>query len=838
MRKVIVVGGVAGGASAAARLRRLDESAEIILVERGEHVSYANCGLPYYAGGVIEDREKLFLMTPETFRRTLNIEVRVGTEAIAIDVANKKVSLLDRKTGIVREESCDALVLSPGAEPVRPPIPGVDHPRILTLRSVPDIDRIKEVVEIHRPERAVVVGAGFIGLEMAENLWEKGIATTVVEALDQVMNVVDFEMAAPVHHHLREKGVGLHLADGVKEFVARGSDRVQVDLRSGVGLSADLVILSIGVKPDTRLAREAGIRLDQRGYIEVGDDLRTSVPWIFAAGDAIVARSPLTGRPLPVPLAGPANKQARIIAENIVRERPRTWGGSIATAVAKVFDLTVAATGLSEKTCKREGIAYRTAIVHPGSHAGYYPGSHPYALKLLWDPASGRILGAQGVGREGVDKRIDVVAAHLGMRATVEDLARFEHAYAPPFASAKDGTNYAAFVAVNEREGLTDLVRWDEVERRVAAGAFLLDVRTPEEFELGHIPGAVNIPNTALRTRLSEVPRDRELLLYCGVGIRGYLAERILRENGYTRLGNLTGGWKTWKAATDPQDNRGEFRPAVRRPESSVEEAGYAEGSGAPEGLSAAPVAEIRIDACGLQCPGPILKLKQAVDQSSLHGRVVIQASDPGFARDAQSWCNITGHHLVGVREEKGTWTATVEKRPGRQSDRMEPKHGVVSRVSGDEATFIVFSNDLDRALAAFVIANGALATGKKVTMFFTFWGLSIIRRRGRSPRGKDLMGRMFDALLPRHADGLALSRMNFAGVGAALMKRRMESMQIDHLETMIENAVRGGVRITACQMSMDLMGVSREELIDGVEIGGVAAYMEAAGTAGINLFV
>lgn len=837
MAKYVIVGGVAGGASAAARLRRLDEKAEIVLVERGDHVSYANCGLPYYAGGVIQDREKLFVMTPDGFRSTLGVDVRTGTEAVGIDAATRTVTLLDKATGAVSRETCDAMVLSPGAEPVRPPIPGIDHPRILTLRSVPDIDRIKRVLDETRPERAVVVGAGFIGLEMAENLWERGIAVTVVEALDQVMNVVDFEMAAPVHHHLREKGVGLHLADGVQEFVALG-DKVSVELKSGAKLAADIVILSIGVRPDTKLAREAGIALDERGYIVVDEHLRTSVPWIWAVGDAIVSRSPITGKPQPVPLAGPANKQARIAAENIVRGPSREWKGSIGTSVAKVFDLAVACTGLSEKACKREGIPHACTIVHPGSHAGYYPGAHPIALKLVWDPATGRILGAQAVGRDGVDKRVDVVAAHLGMGATVRHLAEFEHAYAPPYAGAKDGTNYAAFVAVNALDGLTRIVRWDEIERKRAEGALILDVRTPEEFELGCVPGAVNIPNTRLRGRLAELPRDREIVLYCGVGIRGYLAERILRENGFDRVGNLAGGWKTWKAATDPQENRNAFQPALKRPHEQAVEESYAEGSGAPVPVASTPATEIVVDACGLQCPGPILQLKKAVDSARVHDRIVVKSSDAGFARDVQAWCNITGHHLESVREAKGVWTAAIEKRQGREA--AVPVAGSVPTmtVSGNEVTLIVFSNDLDRALASFVIANGALATGKKVTMFFTFWGLSVVRRREKVRVRKDLMGRMFDMMLPGHADRLGLSRMNFGGIGAFLMKRRMESFQVDRLEEMMDAARRAGVRMTACQMSMELMGVDREELMDGIEVGGVATYLEAATTAGVNLFV
>jgi peroxiredoxin family protein/rhodanese-related sulfurtransferase/TusA-related sulfurtransferase len=570
----------------------------------------------------------------------------------------------------------------------------------------------------------------------------------------------------------------------------------------------------------------------------VDEHLRTSVPWIWAVGDAIVSRSPITGKPQPVPLAGPANKQARIAAENIVRGPSRQWKGAIGTSVAKVFDLTVACTGMSEKACKREGVPCASTIVHPGSHAGYYPGAHPIALKLIWDPATGRILGAQAVGRDGVDKRIDVVAAHLGMGATVRDLAEFEHAYAPPYAGAKDGTNYAAFVAVNALEGLTRIVRWDEIERKRAEGALLLDVRTPEEFELGAIPGALNIPNTRLRERLGELPRDREIVLYCGVGIRGYLAERILRGNGFERVGNLAGGWKTWKAATDPQGNPDAFQPALKRSRDQVFEENYAEGSGAPESVPAATGTEIVVDACGLQCPGPILQLKKAVDSAHVRDRIVVKSSDAGFVRDVQAWCNITGHHLESVREAKGVWTAAIEKRQGRQAAAAVPGAAPAMTVSGNEVTLIVFSNDLDRALASFVIANGALATGKKVTMFFTFWGLSVVRRREKVGVRKDFMGRMFDLMLPRHADRLGLSRMNFGGVGALLMKRRMESFQVDRLEEMMDAARRAGVRMTACQMSMELMGVDREELMDGIEVGGVATYLEAATTAGVNLFV
>lgn len=849
MSKYIVIGGVAGGATAAARLRRLDEGAEIILLERGDYISYANCGLPYYAGGVIKERSKLFVMTPEKFRETLAVDVRTGHKATAIDPKARTVDILEKASGRTYTESYDALVLSPGAEPVRPPIPGIEDERIFTLRSVPDIDAIKERIDAKRPERAVVIGAGFIGLEMAENLRERGVFVTIVEALDQVMNVVDREMAAIVHQHIKAKGVELYLSEAVTAFERRGSGhgsagegKLVVKLKSGKELPADMVILSIGVRPDTKLAKDAGLALDQRGAILVDQGMRTSDPAIYAVGDAVACASPFTGQAVAVPLAGPANKEARIAADNIAAaaagiaaERgERSYGGSIGSSIAKVFDLTVACTGLSEKACDRDHLQHQAVIVHPSSHAGYYPEAKPFSLKVVFDPGTGKLLGAQAVGYEGVDKRIDVIAAFLSLGAGIEALARFEHAYAPPFASAKDPVNYAGFVAENLRASLSAQVRWDEVPRLKAEGAFILDVRTPEEFALGHIEGAANIPNTELRARLTEVPRDRFILVYCGVGIRGYLAERILRQNGWKDLANLAGGWKTYEAATEGQSNEGVFRPGmagIARP--SLEPLAYAEGSGMPEGIAARSARVIEVDACGLQCPGPIMKLKAEMDKAEPGATLKVRATDPGFVRDAEAWCRLTGNSLLGIEESRGSFEATIGK-----SQAPEPQSSLRLSASGKEATLIVFSDDFDRALASFVIANGAAASGKKVTMFFTFWGLSVVKRREAPRVAKDFMGRMFGAMLPKDAGGLSLSKMNFGGLGAAMMKGRMKAKKIDQLESMMESALRAGVRMTACQMSMDIMGVAREELMDGVEIGGVASYLDAASGSNLNLFI
>jgi NADPH-dependent 2,4-dienoyl-CoA reductase/sulfur reductase-like enzyme/rhodanese-related sulfurtransferase len=547
MSKYVIIGGVAGGATAAARLRRLDEEAEIVILERGEYVSYANCGLPYYAGGAIKEREALFLMTPARFAATLEIDVRTGHEAKAIDREGKQVTVGERATGRTYGEPYDALVLAPGAEPVRPPIPGIADERIHTVRSVPDIDAIKRRLDAGKVARAVVVGAGFIGLEMAENLHARGIAVTVVEALPQVMNALDFEMAAPLHRHLRDKGVTLRLRDGVTAFAPEG-DHLVVTLASGALLPADMVLLAIGVRPDTALARAAGLVLDERGFIVTDSRMRTSDPSIYAVGDAVAVRNPITGQPATVPLAGPANKQARIAADNIAGQGGE-YRGAIGTAIAKVFDLTVASTGLTEKACVLAGIPCRSVIIHPQSHAGYYPGAKPLALKVVFDPQSGKVLGAQAIGFDGVDKRIDVLAAFIAMGATVHALTEFEQAYAPPYGSAKDAVNYAGFVAENLMSGQSAQIGWREVEALRARGALILDVRTTKEFAAGHIDGAVNIPSTELRGRIPGLPRDCFILVYCRVGIRAYLCERILRQNGFTEVANLAGGWLTYAPA-------------------------------------------------------------------------------------------------------------------------------------------------------------------------------------------------------------------------------------------------------------------------------------------------
>lgn len=556
--KTVIIGGVAGGATTAARLRRNDEHAEVIILERGEYVSYANCGLPYYIGGVIPEREQLFVQTPEKLFRNHHIDVRVRSLVTAIDRENKLVHVRNLQSGEEYSESYDKLVLSPGAEPVRPPIPGIKNEGIFTLRSVTEMDAIKEYVDETHPTRAIIVGAGFIGLEMAENLHERGILVTIVEMAQQVMNVVDYEMAAEVHQHLKTKNVEFYLRDGVAGFERRDG-RLAVTLQSGRELDADMVVLSIGVRPEGKLAREAGLEIGKTGGIVVDRHMLTSDPDIYAVGDAIEFPNPITGRPAITYLAGPANKQGRIAADNIVFGNRSTYRGAIGTAVAKVFDLTVATTGASEKTLRNEGIPFKSVITHSSSHAGYYPDAQPMSIKTVYDPADGRLLGAQIVGYEGVDKRIDLFAAVIRAGGTVWDLGELEHAYAPPYSSAKDPVNIAGFVAQNTLTGRSEHIHWNSVMGCDLNEICLLDVRSPEEFELGTIEGAMNVPTYELRERLEEVPRDKTIVVFCGVGLRAYHAERVLRQNGYEDVYNLSGGYKTYQMSTEKQSNEDIF---------------------------------------------------------------------------------------------------------------------------------------------------------------------------------------------------------------------------------------------------------------------------------------
>ena len=825
--KIIIIGGVAGGATTAARIRRVDETAEIILLEKGKHISYANCGLPYYIGGVIEEREKLFVQTPEAFSTRFRVDVRTENEVIFID-RKKKTVTVRQSSEDTYEESYDKLLISTGASPVRPPLPGIDLPGIFTLRNVTDTDRIKEYINSHSPRKAVVVGAGFIGLEMAENLHAQGAKVSIVEMGNQVMAPIDFSMASLVHQHLMDKGVNLYLEQAVASFEREGKG-LKVTFKNGQSISADIVILSIGVRPETSLARAAELTIGPVGGIAVNNYLQTSDEAIYAIGDAIEYRHPITGKPWLNYLAGPANRQGRIVADNILGAKI-PYEGSIGTSIAKVFDMTVASTGLPGKRLRLEGIDYMSSTIHPASHAGYYPDAMPMSIKITFDKQTGRLYGGQIVGYDGVDKRIDELALVIKHQGTVYDLMKVEQAYAPPFSSAKDPVAIAGYVAEDMITGKTNPVYWRELRDIEMENKFLLDVRRQDEFALGSLPGAVNIPLDELRDRMSELPKDRMIYTFCAVGLRGYLAYRILTQHGFDKVRNLSGGLKTYRAATAPIVIHQENEDQTDESPSPQEKTLSSEPSAAPA-IPVAAAKTIRVDACGLQCPGPILKMKKTMDGLASGERVEITATDPGFPRDAAAWCSSTGNQLISKEASGGKSVVIIEK--------GEPKAcNIVTSCEGKGKTFIMFSDDLDKALATFVLANGAAATGQKVTIFFTFWGLNVIKKLHKPETEKDIFGKMFGMMLPSSSKKLKLSKMSMGGIGGKMMRYIMNKKGIDSLESLRQQALENGVEFIACQMSMDVMGVKQEELLDEVTIGGVATYMERADNANVNLFI
>ena len=546
--KYIIVGGVAGGASTAARLRRLDEQASIVLFEKGAHISYANCGLPYYIGDVITDRNKLFVQTAASFKQRFNIDARVLTEVLSIDKTAKTVTVKNLTTGEVYQESYDKLVLSPGASPVRPPLPGIDNDGILTLRNVTDTDRIKEYVQRFPNGKAVIIGAGFIGLEMAENLHHLGMHITVVEMGDQILAPVDFPIAAFAQQHIRSKGVDLKLKTAVTGF-ERNEKGLKVLLKEEEPIDADVVILSIGVKPDTKLATDAGLQLGNARGILVNEYLQTTDENIYAVGDAIEFINPITRNSMPTYLAGPANKQGRICANNMVLGNKQKYNGSINTAIVKLFDLTIAVAGVASKHLKAAGISHLVSTTHSGSHAGYYPDAEQMSIQISFSPEDGRLLGAQVIGKDGVDKRIDTLSSVIQRGSSIYELTEFEHAYAPPYSSAKDPVNMAGFVAENILQQRLFVVPWNTTST-LTDNDILIDVRDPHEFAASHIHGAVNIPVDSLRSRLDEIPKDKTIYIYCQIGLRGYLAQRILMQNGFDKVLNIAGGFKLWIACT------------------------------------------------------------------------------------------------------------------------------------------------------------------------------------------------------------------------------------------------------------------------------------------------
>lgn len=819
--KIIVVGGVAGGASAAARLRRMDEQAEITIFERGEYISFANCGLPYHIGEVIKEREKLLVLTPDELKNLLNIEARTQHEVIRINRTEHTVTVKDHTSGNEYEAHYDRLILSPGAAPILPPIPGANLPQVFTLRNIPDMDKIKAFVDEKHPMRAIVVGGGFIGIELAENLHERGIQVTLIEMLPQVMAPVDFEMAAMVHHHLQFKQIRLALGDGVKSIESgEESGWLRVTLQSDRKVDAEMVILAIGVKPENQLAKDAGLELGARGNIIASPTMQTNDPHIYAIGDAASVEHLLSHEWVNVPLAGPASKQGRLAADHIAG-REVHYKGVLGTSIVKVFELTVAATGMNQRQLEAAGIAFKSALIHASNHAGYYPGAAPMVIKLLFGD-DGRVFGAQIVGTEGVDKRIDVIATAISGGMTVFDLEALELAYAPPFSSSRDPVNIVGFVAANILRDDLQTIEWHEIATLNRDTNFLLDVRKAEELLIGSIDGAVNIPLQELRSHLNEIPRNKRIVVYCQVGQRGYFASRLLKQHGFDVV-NLNGGFKTYSHAVGKQSNFDVFKHVSISSREEIKEI---------PPLAQINAREISVDACGLQCPGPILKLYNTVKDVNQGDVVSITATDFGFTNDVKAWCERTGNRLLALETEGGKITARIQK---GMAEAPAANHMAAAT---QDKTMVVFSGDLDKALAAFIIANGAAAMGQKVTMFFTFWGLNILRKDQYVPVKKNLIEKMFGWMMPRGATKLTLSKMHMAGMGTSMIKGIMKKKNVDSLPVLMRTAKENGVRLLACQMSMDLMGIKHEELVDGAEIAGVATFIASSDESNATLFI
>lgn len=821
-KKVIIVGGVAGGASTAARLRRLDETCEIILLERGEYVSFANCGLPYYIGGAIKERSSLLVQTVEGMSSKFNLDIRVLNEAVGINRLEKTLAVKNLTNGEIYKESYDYLVLSPGASPLKPQIDGIQEAEnLFTLRNIPDTDSIKAFIDANKPKNAVVVGGGFIGLEMVENLKELGIEVALVEMADQVMASLDVEMASILHQHLIDKGIRLILKNGIREIKDKGT---RVILEDYSELSTDMIILAIGVRPENQLAKEAGLDVGAGGGIIVNEHLQTCDPCIYAIGDAIQVVDGVLSHPTIIPLAGPANKQGRIVANNI-SGFSEAYKGTIGSAVAKVFDMTVASTGNNEKTLKKLGASFEVLHIHPGSHAGYYPGAFPISLKIIFDKASGKIFGAQAVGYEGVEKRIDVIATALRGNLTVEALGELELTYAPPYSSAKDPVNMLGFAASNLQRGLVENFQWHEVNSLIESKGFLLDVREAIESELGTIPTSVNIPLGQLRSRINELPEAKTIYIFCQVGLRGYIAARLLTQRGFN-VKNLDGGYRTYQQAYG-------YKPS-KDCCVEIDDSGVANIH--CEGESNIDAPSIKIDACGLQCPGPILQVYNAMERMQTGDVLEILATDPGFTKDIEAWCSKTGNKLIKTEFDRKSFKAIIQK--AEKPATFEKSNGYKLQEDKDNATLVVFSQDLDKAIAAFIIASGAKAMSKNVTLFFTFWGLNILRKEDSPSVEKNLLEKMFGWMMPKGPKKLPISNMNMGGMGPKMIQYVMKTKNVDSLELLMRNAIDAGVRVVACAMSMDIMGIKKEELLDGVEVGGVASYLAKADDSNLNLFI
>lgn len=834
-RKTLIIGGIAGGASTATRLRRLDEDREILIIEKGNYISYANCGLPYHISGVIEKKESLLIQTPEKFKDNFNIDVRINSEVTSIDTEKKIVKILNNDREY--EESYDDLVIATGSTPLKPPIPGINGKNIYTLWTVDDTLRIKKIAEESGTKTAAVIGGGFIGLEMAENLNHLGIKVSLIEMMDQVMAPMDPEMASILHENIRMNNVDLILEDGVQSF-AEAENTTVITLKSGKKVEADLIILSIGIRPNSKLAKDAQIQTNKRGGIVVDNKMKTSAKDVYAVGDVIEVDNFITKERTMIPLAGPANKQARILADNLCGIESE-YKGSMGAAIAQVFDLNAGSVGLNEKNLKAQNLVkgkdYFEEIIVQKSHAGYYPGATVMLLKMLFD-GNGKIFGAQVIGQENVAKAVDIISTTITCGGTIESLQNLELAYAPPFSSAKATVNMLGYVADNILKGIVKFKSWNEIDEIMAdeekmKNTILLDIRETEETVSYKLKGALHIPLSVLRERLDEIDRNKEIIVFCAIGVRSYNAARVLINLGFKNVYTAEGGTTLHKSIhhlelmKEDDDDKNESEEIIENSTVTINK-----------------IVKLKVDCTGMQCPGPIMRVAETIKSIDDGDMISVTATDLGFSRDIKSWCKATKNTYVSTEKDGVNNIVTLMKGQATNKNKVVSSKDAASNFPVPEAkdgkTMVVFSGDMDKAMASFIIANGAASMGKKVTMFFTFWGLNVLRKPIAPPVKKTFIESMFGKMMPTGVDKLKISKMNMGGLGTIMMKKVMKDKNVDTLQSLMQSAMDNGVKLIACTMSMDVMGIQAEELIDGVDLGGVATYLGDAEESNVNLFI
>lgn len=809
--KVIVVGGVAGGATFATRLRRLKSDWEIKIYERDYYISYANCGIPYYIGGLVS-RERLFVVTPEEMKKKYNIDVFVRHEVIKILPDEKKVVIRNLENNEESVEDYDYLLLSPGASPIKPKIPGIESKKIFTLRTVSDADNIIKEIEQGKKE-ATVVGGGFIGIEVSENLVRRGLKVNIVEALPQVLSFIDNDLISYVHEELENNKVNLFLGSAVKEFKEE-DDKIKTMLENGEVVLSDFVVFSIGVRPEINLAKDAGIEIGETGGILVDENMRTSNPNIYAIGDAVEVENFISKTKTRIALAGLAHKQARVAADNIANINSK-YLGSVGTAIVKIFNITCASTGLNTLALEKLKIKYKFECLSTYNHAGYYPDAYPIYIKVFYDLESGKLFGGQVVGYDGVDTIINTLATAIRFNAKITELKDVDYAYSPQYGHAKNPLNIIATMAEDDLTYLAPKVTIYEVDELVKNGAVLVDVREVEETIAHKMENSINIPLSELKNRINELDKSKTYIICCSQGQRAYNALRTFLDSGFKAM-YLSGGLSFYDSCFK---NKIKKEPKIKMEEKVMEAKNV-----------------IKIDAKGLSCPGPLMKLKEVLDKTPNDALIEIEATDPGFYQDIQSYCDSKGLKLISLEKDKVV-KAVIQKGEIKEATQkaIEEKR---ERPNSDSVSIILFSNDFDKVMASLIIGNGALSMGKNVSIFCTFWGLNILRKDYKVGVKKNFIEKMFGAMMPRGVREITLSKLNMLGMGTKLMRGIMKKYNVYPPEELLKMFIQSGGKVIACSMTMNLMGIKKEELIDGVEEGGVGTYLSFAEKSGINLFI